>query len=428
MNDAAAAAGRRTRRWTGLGTPAVESLLSECSGEIARVVCERVPASWLVTLAVIGGYGRGEGGVERVGDDLRPHNNIDLLLITRGADKRTQAHLRRDLNRALAPVAERFGVPIDLGVIGARALRNARRHVLWYDLREGHRTIAGESGFLADNVRFEAADIDPRDVRDLVVNRGTLLLINHLALAAADAGRVPDAQARAWRKRIVRHAMKAVVGYGDALLYAAGAYHWSYREKGVRIRRCALVDSALRDAYERAIEFRFQPDYESFSERDLGAWHAELSAMVEPAHRRFLRVIHGRDISWSDYPDACLRHSLSRSSRSARDWVRCLKSAVNTRGRLPVHDMRLRCRYLLASVKDRLAAVFPAACYGQGASHPLVRGVLTQESASASVRDENGDVYRKRRFLDLWAVDGDVNIPDEVRALSHTAELPVETS
>ena len=415
--------------WTGIGAPTVEATLSELSEQAARAVVERVPSTSLVTLAVIGGYGRGEGGVERVGDELRPHNNVDLLLITRGLGARARQRLTQELNRGLAQVAAHFSVPIDLGVIDARVLRHARRHVLWYDLREGHRTIAGDPDFLRANVRFSATDIDPRDVRDLVVNRGTLLLINLLALARfsprSAAGKEPAGQADIpadipadWRKRIVRHAMKAVVGYGDALLYADGAYHYSYREKARRVRRSSLIGADLQAAYAEAIAFRFEPDYERHGGRDLFAWHADLLAVVKPAHQRFLQAIHGSPVAWSQYPSMCLSHSLARSARSPRDWVRCARSALAVRAQAPVSDMRLCAQYVLASPKDRLAAVFPAACYGVGTDHPLIRALVPVAPEPGADDSRSAQDARRRRFLSLWAVHGDVNMPADVRTLA----------
>lgn len=405
-------------RWTASGEPSVEARLDALAARVVEVVTEQVSASALVTLAVIGGYGRGEGGVLTGVDGFAPHNNVDLMLVTRGLGARAISDLRGRLQSALARVADDLGIPIDLGVVSANTVRRARRDVLWYDVRFGHRVLLGDPYFLRDQERHRADALDPRDVRDLLVNRGTLLIINELALArvGGDGGRLGTM----WRQRIIRHAMKAIVGYGDALLYAARAYHWSYATKQRRMRTCALAEPAFARRYDRAITFRFTPDYALFDEVELGAWHRALIVQLEPVHRQFLAAVHGHEPSWDAYPEQCLTHSLGRATRSPRDWARSVKHALRGRrfGRGTLGALSL-----FSSARDRLAAVFPAACYGVGVNAELVR-LLLGEPGDADRRadtDRRADAdarnARQRRYLQMWAKHGDANMPDDIKAL-----------
>ena len=69
-------------RFTVRGGAEVEGLMGALSNEIADVAGRILPAGSFKALVMIGGYGRGEGGVDARGGVQRPHNNVDLLLVT----------------------------------------------------------------------------------------------------------------------------------------------------------------------------------------------------------------------------------------------------------------------------------------------------------------------------------------------------------
>ena len=71
----------RYGRFTVRGGEAVERLLTELVAAAAARVDEAIAASEYRALVMIGGYGRGEGGVQIVDGVERPHNNLDFLLI-----------------------------------------------------------------------------------------------------------------------------------------------------------------------------------------------------------------------------------------------------------------------------------------------------------------------------------------------------------
>ena len=74
-------------RFTTLQDERVEELITRQVMEIAETIERTLTPSQYRSVVMLGGYGRGEGGVERVGDELRPHNNYDLLVVTRGSSK-----------------------------------------------------------------------------------------------------------------------------------------------------------------------------------------------------------------------------------------------------------------------------------------------------------------------------------------------------
>ena len=69
----------------------------------------------------------------------RPHNNFDLLLVTRRGGPREREDIRRLVIDGLKPIAEAHGLAIDLGVVSRDALRFSAPTLMWYDVRLGTR-------------------------------------------------------------------------------------------------------------------------------------------------------------------------------------------------------------------------------------------------------------------------------------------------
>ena len=104
----------KAQRWTVDGHPQVEAAMQEAADRIARIIEGAVPPSRLRVASVIGGYGRGEGGVLLDDAGARPHNNLDVLIVTRGW-RPIEPRRRTALQRAIAAQPTPLPVPVDLG-------------------------------------------------------------------------------------------------------------------------------------------------------------------------------------------------------------------------------------------------------------------------------------------------------------------------
>ncbi|MDP6446353.1 MAG: hypothetical protein QF805_21355, partial [Pirellulaceae bacterium] len=307
-------------RYTVFGTAELEQQVRSLVCDVAAIVDRLMKPKDYRSLVLLGGYGRGEGGVEVRGDEAFPHNNLDFLLITRKMNSRRQAACRAEIDSAMAPVREKYGIGIDFSTIGVSKLRRSPSLVMWYDMRYGHRTVLGDAEFVPSLKQFSVDKIPAWNVRDLLVNRGTLFVINDMLMAA----QLPPEQVG---RPVVKHVMKAIIGYGDALLYHLGRYHWSYGEKQRRMQTSWETSDAFRELYEEAISFRFQPNYESYLERDFATWMDDLRDVLSPVHlhceeNRLKR--HG--MTWESYLRAALREALWTDARSPRGVA---KKAVN---------------------------------------------------------------------------------------------------
>ncbi len=398
-------------RFTARGGEAVETELTVLATEVAREVEAEVPKDRFHALVLIGGYGRGEGGVETRNGVERPHNNLDFLLITRDMSPEESAGLHARLDERLALMESTQGIGLDVSLVSASKLRHAPCLVMWYDMRFGHKTILGDREFVPSLTRFSLEGIVPGDVLWLLINRGAQMAVNALLLERS----TPTEEER---RNVVRWAMKAIIGYGDALLFFSGRYHWSYQEKQRRMASFAEAPELFRAAYDEAIEFRFQPCYDTYLSRDLAAWMHDLLHSFERIHMECeSQRLNEQGWSWSDYPGLTLRHEAFEEGWStvrgaAKKLVGLMRNAAPPAG-TPFAD---GLAYRLTGPRGWLPACYPVVLYGlEDASLRK----WTQEALGAA---NDSPTALRLAFMRAWGRHSDPNFFKVARRLG----LPIE--
>ncbi len=396
-------------RFTAVGSAEAEAVTEAIVAEVAAAVRQAFSGPELRALLMLGGYGRGEGGVDRSGPVERPHNNLDFLIVAEDSEGKRLPELRARLAATVAPIVQKHGIGMDTGATTVGRLRRAPSLILWYDMRFGHKTILGDADLMPGMTHFRLERIPAWDARNLLTNRGTLLLIN---AAVLEQDRPLDAERR---RLLVRHVMKAVIGYGDALLFFLGDFHWSYLEKRRRMGLQAAVSPEFRALYDEAAGFRFEPRYEPYLERDFVAWMNAVRAALEPVHRLCEGRRLGRPgLTWSDYPALALRRALIDDAASPRAWaVKAAHVARSLRDRglsgfgTPLRELALR----VGGARGAMPIVFPTVAYALD-DPALV--ALAQHVLRAPSRDLPA---LRRAYLAGWARHGDINFATLVQKL-----------
>lgn len=392
-------------RFTARGSEAVEAELAGLAAQVAREVEAEVPKDRFHALVLIGGYGRGEGGVEARGGVERPHNNLDFLLITRDLDAASSAALNARLDERLARLEEEKGIGLDVSLVAAGKLRHAPSLVMWYDMRFGHKTILGDPEFVPSLTRFSLESIVPGDVLWLLINRGSQMAVNVLLL---DREMLEEEE----RRNVVRWAMKAIIGYGDALLFFSGRYHWSYLEKQRRMASFSEAPEAFRKAYDNAIEFRFQPCYDAYLGRDLAAWMAELLESFERIHIECeSQRLGARGWTWPSYPALILRHEVLRQGWSARGAVKKLAGLARNAPPPSGTPFLDGLAYRMAGPRGWLPACYPTVIYG------LADPALRQWTREALGAADDSPTALRLAFLRAWGRYSDPNFFKVARRL-----------
>jgi len=379
--------------YTVSGSSEVEAKIETILSDVRDVISREVEASRYRALVLIGGYGRGEGGVELRDGEERPHNNLDFLLIGKGSGPGCKAPEKGRLSLALEPLRVRHDVGIDIGVVSETALKASPCLVMWHDMRFGHRTLLGDSQFVPSLTQFTVERIPSWDICNLLVNRGTLLVINDLLL---EAGTWSTPTART----VIRHAMKAIIGYGDALLYFNGRYHWSYVEKQSRMQKLIAAPSDFHQLYDTAIEFRFNPDYAKYRDCHLPQWLEDLNPILADIHLTCERTrLRSPALRWEHYLDAALRQILREDLTPPRRLARKITNVA----RRPIVGFDVSALASLgaraAGPRGLLPILFPAVAYR--AVTPVLKQALEGFCEEPCAM--------RRMYLDLWGQHVDVN-------------------
>ena len=124
-------------RFTLRGDEEVEACLTSLVRDVARAAEQTLTPSEYRALVLLGGYGRGEGGVETRDGMQRPHNNLDFMLITHNVPAWRQEEMRTTLRKRIDALVHAYGIDMDLScdLHGAARAHAVPRHVVRHALR-----------------------------------------------------------------------------------------------------------------------------------------------------------------------------------------------------------------------------------------------------------------------------------------------------
>ncbi len=303
-------------KFTVKGSEDLEKRITEIVKEVVFIIESQIYPKQYRALIILGGYGRGEGGVVTINGKEYPHNNLDFLLITKNLRNKKQNELKKKIYSKFAPLNRKIKTQIDIGLVNESSLKHTTNRIIWYDMRFGHKTILGDKNFVHSLKRFRLQTIPKWDARNLLVNRGTLIIINEFLLKKKN----PDSNIL---KLIIKHINKAIIGYGDALLFFLNDYNWSYVEKKKRMQNRNDVSEDFKKIYDNAMEFRFKPEYDNYVIGDLIQWMKELKIHFEHIHK-FCESKHlGKpEIDWNEYPEIAFKQAFFECPPSFREFLK----------------------------------------------------------------------------------------------------------
>ncbi len=395
------------QKFTYYNNKSVEKFLYEVLEEVSSIFKDNFTYDETAALILIGGYGRGEGGIVVENGVHSPHNNLDLLYIYNGNISSKTVDL---VNELLQITAIKYSIGIDMFAINKQKLLNINGLVIAYDMRYGHKKLLGNSNFLKEHKAFSIYNIDPADIRQLIVNRGTLLLINRLLLQK-------ESLTKEEKKLIVKHTIKAIIGYGDALLYFNNLYHWSYAKKQSNMSESTSIDPKVKTLYSDAILFRFMPNYEEYLQKDLKAWNEELIEIFSSIHLHCEKInLSETELNWDKYLSTALdKKSFSRQNLQQK-LKSCLyglkKPSIITEFDNTFHAIS----YLQFGAKGILSLLFPYIAYK---IHPKKYPNLFKKTLSSKSNNEKSLLSA---FLLLWAKYGDTNFINVLKTHNITLE------
>ncbi|RUM44219.1 MAG: hypothetical protein DSY46_06170 [Hydrogenimonas sp.] len=381
--------------------PETEQFLNQILLKVAKLFRAIFPMEQTAALILIGNYGRGEGGVVKIDGVYRPYNNLELLYIHHGHIHPKEIEM---IHRRLKQLSERYGIGIDFSAVNKNRLLSLQGLVLSYDIRFGHKTLLGDSTFLKKYEKFSLHNIAPTKMRQLLINRGVLLLINRLLLNK-------EVLSTDEKKLIIKHAMKAIIAYGDTLLYFHNCYHWSYAQKQFNMTQLPGVNSGIKSLYTKAILFHFMPDDRDYLNRDLHQWHDELLEQLSTIHLMCEQIyLDDPTLQWENYAT----RSLEKMSHTHKSFRQNLQSSLYGLYHIKLlkkyHSPAQVVNFMQMGHRGMLELIFPYIAYQDPTNDHLS---LLQTALHTKERTRNNFV---KSFLKRWAKWEDSYVNDLLKS------------
>ena len=363
-----------------------EEKLSLVLNNIKEDIEKSVSSKLYEAIFLIGGYGRGEGGVLKVNNIEKPHNNFDFVIVAKDIPKKDLQYLENTCKEIFDLHSIKQGLFVEFTTLSVNKLNNMDPLLITYDMKYGHKLILGKSDILTNNKRFEVESIPSWDIRNLIVNRGTLLLINDLIL---NKNEIVEKD----RKIIIKHWVKAIIGYGDALLYYLGKYDYSYVEKKKRMQNETNVNKRFKSLYEKAMNFRFSPNYEIYDDLDLKRVQKLLKNELYKIHNQ-CESLNNVSLESNLYISSTVSETLD-SDRSIKGQIKKIYYLTKSAPSLKSISFLENIKYKMIGIKGMMPILFPFIVYGSKSNQ--VNKILND-----FFKINEGDECLKLRYLSYW--------------------------
>ena len=372
------------------GSSKLETSLSLILDNIAKDIKKHIDDDLYEAVVLIGGYGRGEGGVVVVDNIEYPHNNFDFVVISKNISNEQKDLLEIELSRIFSKHTKDINIEVEFSIVNSDKLKNHQPLVITYDMKYGHKLIVGDASVLKDNKNFELETIPAWDIRNLMVNRGTLLVINDLMLEK-------DVLSEKEKKIIIKHLVKAIIGYGDALLYHLGDYHFSYVQKEKLMKKQKNVNPVFKKMYQDAMKFRFFPNYEKYLNLNLYYLQDKIKKQLENIHILCDRLyLKNNDLNWKNYFDTTLNHSLCED-KSIKGVLKKVYNLTKNTPYINSIDIVQNIKIKLVGIKTIMPILFPYIAFDL--KYQKLQNIMDE----FFIIDNKEDIYRfKCGYLSYW--------------------------
>lgn len=226
----------------------------------------------VISIILVGGYGRGEGTALFKGNSAGPYNDYDLVLVTTSSWNpfkiKKFKRVLSDLSRGLE---QKLGIAIDLMPISVNDLSHAKPTLFNTEMRLGHKVLYGPPQSLFTMPELQLHSLPKEEGLRLLMNRAMLLILIENDLKN--------------RERRLRYIHKNHLALGDALLILNSQNRLHYSEKA------DLVDQLVQESvpkefaelaqwYRQAIDFKIYGKLESYQRLNTIQMYEQLREML----------------------------------------------------------------------------------------------------------------------------------------------------
>jgi len=207
--------------YTTRGDPIIEKCIRDQLNTSVKIILHHLRKKPL-GIILCGGFGRGEGTVIKDGQQVKPVNDYDLLIVS--------AENQIDTQKIGEQITRTLGIKlVEVGVISPDELRRLPPSQWAYDLKYGSCVIFGDKDVWQLIPEISPKDIPKWEAIKLLCNRmaGILGSIHYNSKAQSLA-----IKNKVWFRVQIDHML---IACGDASLILCADYHHLYREKLKRL-------------------------------------------------------------------------------------------------------------------------------------------------------------------------------------------------
>lgn len=351
---------------------------------VVGAILRTVGVQSLAAVLLVGGFGRGQGGVLWNGERAEILNDYDLLLVVNPMPLARRLSLTWRINELSIQLAHELGLKlVDLGVVDRNRLPKLENRIFTYECRWGSKVLWGDPAVLSEIPPFSAKEIPLEDGARLLMNRGGGLLIAYQYLLRNEPRRFANYERRNFHIEL----NKAALAVGDAQLLLAGKYHWSYLERAKLLRDLGEAQP-LAEAYEAAVIQKVFPKPEFYEELpSIDLWRKATSD-YEASYRKFeLTRLHRWNGDWFTY------HQFAGTSSRAGFVVSAFRNLAKWGWRRSlVHPMDV-----LSDWDRKLLLALPALLFSLANGQDNLLALAAEQ-----IQSQRGVEQIIKRYLSLW--------------------------
>ncbi len=259
-------------------------------------------------IVLMGGFGRGEGGIYNDGVGYGLVNDLDLAVFVEkefSKVKKEYSARLKELAVELQPKARGLK-QIDVDITNSRRFRFVPNLVNYYEIKHGHKIVYGDLNLYGIMPSLKSEKLPVFDGTKYFQSKGSCLLLAAVYFAT---NKISE---REIREDFQIEMQKACQAMGDSLLLMIKQYHYSYSE---RLRLFNLIDdkdnvipehllAKIRPLYRWGIERKLRPSFEWPGDGEMIQRWFELRDVFGEYFLWFESKRLKRDFkNWSEYSD-----------------------------------------------------------------------------------------------------------------------------
>lgn len=245
--------------YTVLQDPRADQAIQQALDRIVKEVLTLMEGH-IQAIMLVGGFGRGEGGVVSEREHYRPVNDFDLVVMVSKKFLKVRRQYTQKLQQLANGFAPQVGLKqIDIGISHPLRYRFAANLVRFYEIKNGHKVLYGSIDLKRIMPQLSVEKLPLIDGTIYFLSRGSGLLIPALYFLPGYRVKFKD------RENFIIELDKACLAMGDAILLMNKKYHYSYQERAKTVAAMSFSEvpsgGTVQRLYREAVKRKLYPNF-----------------------------------------------------------------------------------------------------------------------------------------------------------------------